>query len=353
MTDNNTGVLTTSREENRFGPAKGGMKYDLTHSHLNQLPGNATVIGAALENDQKPPPTPRTITIIDTSKPRAPMIQQVKLTGHETPRQDGRVDSAAEVQTVVVPAVPRSVTPPSRPLPPPPVIQPPPVTGPPSLPPDQLPVQPQQEMPEYDTTIPQLTTEQRDAELAMLIESSRTPETPQTQVTFQPHYQPVSTPTTQAPPPYDYSSYIEMPFLQTNLMPGKPRKKVLFETPLGSLTARYHDVVLADRTLVLIIDRRDEDHDKFVPAETVGPTAPPMTITVEVIPKQPQRLKAFYFGNSFTFGCFDIMVLMLTPPEDARDDTGAVEPTGDNTDPVDYVYQGNLPPALGERRRAP
>lgn len=329
------GVLTTSQKEKRFGTAKGGMMYDLTHSHLDRLPGNATVIGAALENDQVPKAEARTITVIDTSRPRAPVIGEIALTGKEKPGQaPAAIPEAVSAEPVRLPPPPVAARPPTPPVMVPAYIPPPaPVM-----------VEPQGPTDEQYATYKQNVAD----ELADLIQDTRSPEMPQERSVFVPAFTqiPQAQPRQVVYAQQDLAGILGLKFLQPDLAPGKPRRKVTYELPVGSFTARYHDVILGDQMLALVIDARDEDCDKFVPRKTVGEDAP-IALSIEDEHKRPVHLHAFNFGTSFVFGCFQILVLMLTPPDFVKDDSSGpprAENGDEGLDPMAFVYRGNLPP---------
>ena len=99
---------------------------------------------------------------------------------------------------------------------------------------------------------------------------------------------------------------LNLPFVDGPL-PRKAKKRVIFEIPgAGKQMANFHDVIVSKECVTLVYDTRYEEGQQYEPPE-LGEAV----ITLH-IPKgrETRTLRVSSMGFSFTFGVFDMIVLI-------------------------------------------
>jgi len=114
------------------------------------------------------------------------------------------------------------------------------------------------------------------------------------------------------PPPPSPGELLHIPFLAEK--PQKPAQRATFNFGVdgGTVTARYHAILVKNDMIVLIYDTRYEDGVQYAPPVT----GPDKTFTV-TLPDNDRSWTVCSLGVQFAIGCLDITVLFAIPAEPA------------------------------------
>ncbi len=94
--------------------------------------------------------------------------------------------------------------------------------------------------------------------------------------------------------------------------PVKPAVQVVFDLgDLGQASARYHDIVVTNRFIVLVYDNRYDEGAQYLPPTMQGER------TATLTHRASNRSWPVYSKNlSFSWGCFDLILLLLATTTD-------------------------------------
>jgi hypothetical protein len=101
--------------------------------------------------------------------------------------------------------------------------------------------------------------------------------------------------------------------------PQPPTYQVVFDFPdMGTMSARYHAVVLGRQSLVLVYDTRFVNGYHFMPPTRRDESA----IEVSVPKLGNKRYSCGSLGLEFTLGCLDVVVLLVLTGDDRGEERG-------------------------------